>query len=171
MITMQFHTQEIDTTLHIPVDTVKTSQLNEQLCKTLTDREEGYCGKYGYVVPHTVRLLNRSLPKIISVDSRSFLEYKISYAVNTIYPCKGDIFECKIQSETKMGLMGYLDHKIHDEEPSIKNSPILFIIPQEMLQEIDNARKKPGTSLKVEVLERRIKYRSQQIQVVAKISV
>ena len=76
---MQYHMQEIDTTLHIPVDTVKTSQLNEQLCKTLTDREEGYCGKYGYVVPHTVRLLHRSLPKIISVDSRSFLEYKVSY--------------------------------------------------------------------------------------------
>lgn len=168
---MQYHAQEINTTLHIPVDTVKTSQLNEQLCKTLTDREEGYCGKYGYVMPNTVRLLHRSLPKIVSVDSRSFLEYKVTYAVKTIYPCKGDIFECKIQSETKMGLMGYLDHKIHDEEPSIKNSPILFIIPQEMLQEIDNARKKPGTSLKVEVLERRIKYRSQQIQVVAKISV
>ncbi len=168
---MKLHSQEINTTLHIPVDSVKTSQIDKQICQTLKDRDEGYCGKYGYVVPDTVRLLQRSLPRIVSVDSRSFLEYSVCYAVDTIYPCKGDTYECKIESVTKMGLMGYLDHKLHEDPPCLKNTPILFIIPQQMLEDVDDSLKKPGTSLQVEVLERRIKYRSKQIQVVAKISV
>tara|TARA_B100001287_G_C22487473_1_gene437361 strand:- start:98 stop:604 length:507 start_codon:yes stop_codon:yes gene_type:complete len=168
---MQTHTQEIETTIHIPVDKVKTTKLNEQICQSLKDSEEGYCGKYGYVIPQTIRLLSRSLPKIVSIDTRSFLEYIVRYAVDTIYPCKGDIFECKIESETKMGLMGYLDYKIHEDEPCLKNSPILFVIPQQMLDDVDESLRKPGTSLKVEILQRRIKYRSKQIQAVSKISV
>ena len=84
--------------------------------------------------------------------------------------------ECKIENITKMGILGFLDwseeSQGEQEEPvSLKTSPIIFIIPEQFLEDMPDNMKSPGKTIEIVVLDCRIKYRSTQIQVVGSPSV
>ena len=87
--------------------------------------------------------------------------------MDSILPCKGDIYEAIVDSITKMGIISYL--KLESQKlNSVKESPVLIIVPQIYLdKDLDNYSK--GQKIKVEVLDKRVKYRAKQIQVVGKI--
>ena len=67
-----------------------------------------------------------------------------------------------------MGLIGYLE-TVQDKKYTIKNTPIIFIIPKEYLSDNLNDTFQAKQKIKIEVLEARIKYKSSQIQVVGKL--
>ena len=67
-----------------------------------------------------------------------------------------------------MGILAYLNTDIPDLN-NIKNSPILVIIPQEYLNDNNIEEFKSGDIINIIILDYRIKYRSKQIQTVAKI--
>ena len=92
--------------------------------------------------------------------------------MKTIYPSKHDEYECIIDSISKMGIIGYLDYNTEEEEEeiNIKNSPLLIIIPLEYIKkdkQIDDYH--INDKIVVSVLDSRVKYKSNQIQVVAEI--
>lgn len=86
--------------------------------------------------------------------------------MDAIYPSPEETYDCIVESNTKMGLIGYLDYKVGKEIVTLKNSPILFIIPVDF----GGVDKTTGDKIKVTVLDRRIKFQSRQIQCVAKMS-
>jgi len=176
---LKLNSQIEDTTVHLKIQSVTKEDLDYHIESHLKSRHEGLCGKYGYVVQDSVELIHRSMGEILSVDSESFLEYKVSYKMQSIYPCKDDIMECKIENLTKMGILGYLDwsppktgaDESETEPVTIKTSPISFIIPEQFLDDIPDNMKSPGKTIKIVVLDCRIRYRSSQIQVVGSPSV
>ena len=93
----------------------------------LKKEHENLCNKHGYVLENTLKVVNRSIGKVVTHDNMSMIEYNITMKLNVIYPCEKDIFTVKIDNITKMGIIGYLDDK--DNKYNIENSPILFIIP------------------------------------------
>ena len=127
---------------------------------------EKLCNKNGYVLENTLKLINRSIGKIVTHDNISMIEYNITMKLKVIYPCEKDIFTIKIDNITKMGIVGYLYDK--DKEYNIETSPVLFIIPSQYIEDIDLY--KIDMKLDVQVLQSRIKYKSKQIQVVCKFS-
>tara|TARA_Y100000591_G_C21706510_1_gene631101 strand:+ start:204 stop:713 length:510 start_codon:yes stop_codon:yes gene_type:complete len=157
-----------NTTIHIPSkDIYRTKDIDGLIKFTLKKQIENVCGKYGYVLEDSVSIVKRSIGKIVSQGGKSNIEYNLTYKMNTILPCKGDIYEAVIDSITKMGLISYL--KLEDEKfHSVKESPVLIIIPQMYLdKELEKYSK--NQKIKIEVLDKRIKYRAKQIQVVGKI--
>jgi len=132
----------------------------------LKKEHEKLCNKHGYVLENTLKVVNRSIGKIVTHDNVSMVEYNITMKLNVIYPCEKDIFTVKIDNITKMGVIGYLDDS--EDKYNIENSPILFIIPTEYIEDIESL--KIGMKIEVEVLQSRIKYKSKQIQVVGKMS-
>jgi len=124
---------------------------------------EGKCFKTGYIITDKTELISRSVGRIRNIDSKSYIEYSISYKIESILPAIGSIYKCTIGNITKMGLICYIEYGDLNE---IKSSPILLIIPKEYC-EIEKL--KEGTKIKAEVLDTRIKYMEKQIQVVAKI--
>ena len=87
--------------------------------------------------------------------------------MDSIYPCKGDIYEAVVDSITKMGLISYLKLE-SDKFNSVKESPVLIIVPQMYLdKDLDSYVK--NQKIKIEVLDKRVKYRAKQIKVVGKI--
>ena len=62
-----------------------------------------------------------------------------------------------------MGIVAYLDYKSTE---SIKESPILFIIPKQFVEDklIETLNK--GDEIKIKVIDTRIKFQSNQIQVI-----
>ena len=132
----------------------------------LKKEHEKLCNKHGYVLENTLKVVNRSIGKVVTHDNMSMIEYNITMKLNVIYPCEKDIFTVKIDNITKMGVIGYLD--VSEDKYDIENSPILFIIPSGYIEDIESLKK--DMKIEVEVLQSRIKYKSKQIQVVGKLS-
>ena len=156
------------TTIHIPSREVyKTKNIDGLIKHKLKERIEGVCGKYGYVSKDSVSLIKRSIGKIITHDGESNIEYDLTYKMKVISPCPGDIYDCTVDSITKMGLISYMISD-KNEMNNVKDSPVLVIIPQ-MYIEGDISDYSENQNISIEVLDKRIKYRSKQIQIVGKI--
>lgn len=156
------------TTIHIPSkDIYRTKDIDGLIKFNLKKQFENVCGKYGYVLEDSITVVKRSIGKIVTHNGISNIEYNITYKMNTILPCKGDVYEAVVDSITKMGIISYLKME-STKFNSIKESPLLIIVPQMYLdKELDSYSK--GQKIKVEVLDKRVKYRAKQIQVVGKI--
>ena len=89
----------------------------------------------------------------------------IIYKNKSIIPTKDDVFECIIDSITRMGVIAYLDYK-ESEDSSIKESPLLFIVPKDFLPEGKIDQLKKNDTIKIKVLDTRIKFMAEQIQIV-----
>lgn len=124
---------------------------------------EGKCLKYGYIMSDKTELIRKSPGKIRNIDSKSMIEYNVTYKIKSILPVIGEKYSCIINNITKMGLICYIKT---DESEDLKSSPILIIIPKEYC-EIE--KQKEGSIITIEVLDKRIKYLSPQIQVIGKI--
>jgi len=144
-------------------DISKTKNIDGLLKHKLKSEYENMCNKHGYVLKDSVQIKNRSIGKLVNHNNESMIEYQITMKTGVIYPCKDDIFDCRIDNITKMGVIGYLSSEDYD----IETSPIIFIIPNEYIDDTSSLSK--GKNISVQVLQCRIKYKSKQIQVVGKI--
>ncbi len=126
-------------------------------------KNESKCHNNGYVIEDTTKIIERSIGKIYSTNNQNFIQYNVNYKVKLIIPNKDDIFECIVDNITHMGIVAYLEYK----DKKIKDSPILFIIPKQFVDEniLKNVNK--NSKIKVKVLDTRIKFKSEQIQVIA----
>jgi len=125
---------------------------------------EGKCTKNGYIVKDSIEIVNRSVGKIITIDNKSLIEYKINYKIKTISPNKGCIYNCIINNITKMGLICFVEFGNLKE---LKTSPLLVIVPKEYC---DIEKVKEGSKIKVETMDKRIKYMGTQIQLIGKLT-
>tara|TARA_B110000495_G_C22813316_1_gene474757 strand:+ start:323 stop:820 length:498 start_codon:yes stop_codon:yes gene_type:complete len=155
----------ITNTIHLNMDECSKSKNVDGLIKYKFKKEnEKLCNKHGYVIEDSTKIINRSMGKLVNHDNKSMVEYKISVKLDIIYPCEKDIYTCKIDNITKMGVIGYLSN----DKYNIENSPILFIIPTQYIDDTELLKK--DMNIEIEVLQSRIKYKSNQIQVVGKLS-
>jgi hypothetical protein len=155
----------ITTSTHLDLNDInKTKNINGLLAYKLKKTNENVCHKNGFVLKDSLKIVNRSMGKLITHNHKSAIEYNVTMKLNVIYPSPNDIFEVKIDSITKMGIVGF----INDEKYDIENSPILFIVPNKYIEDPELLSK--DMKINVEVLQSRIKYRSKQIQVVGKLS-
>tara|TARA_B100000900_G_C20600692_1_gene725454 strand:+ start:776 stop:1273 length:498 start_codon:yes stop_codon:yes gene_type:complete len=155
----------VTTSTHLNlVDINKTKNIDGLLKYKLKKENENLCHKNGFVLKDTLDIINRSIGKLVSHNNLSLIEYNVTMKLDVVYPSPDDIFEVKIDSITKMGIIGYLN----DNDYTIENSPLLFIIPNKYIKDIDLLKK--DMIIQVVVLQSRIKYKSKQIQVVGKIS-
>lgn len=125
---------------------------------------EGKCTKNGYIVKDSIEIVNRSVGKIINIDNKSLIEYKINYKIKTISPNKGCIYDCIINNITKMGLICFVEF---GDQKELKTSPLLVIVPKEYC---DIEKVKEGSRIKVETMDKRLKYMGTQIQLIGKIT-
>ena len=109
---------------------------------------EGKCNKNGYIVKDSTELIDRQIGKIVNIDNKSLIEYKINYKIKSIVPTKGDIYECIIKNITKMGLICYVKYGELDD---LKNSPILVIVPKEYC---DIEKQKIDSKIRFRLLEK-----------------
>ena len=125
---------------------------------------EGKCTKNGYIVKDSIEIVNRSVGKIINIDNKSLIEYKINYKIKTISPNKGCIYDCIINNITKMGLICFVEF---GDQKELKTSPLLVIVPKEYC---DIEKVKEGSRITVETMDTRLKYMGTQSQLIGKIT-
>ena len=160
--------QLLTTTIQIDASEMyQTKNIDGLIKYKLKNEIECFCGKHGYVLKDSVQIIKRSIGKVITHNSKSKVEYNLTYKMKVILPTVQEVFTCIIDSITKMGIIAFMANVSHNPENKIEESPILFIIPSEY--EKDLSLYKVAQKIEVEVLQSRIKYRSKQIQVVGRI--
>ena len=125
---------------------------------------EGVCCEDGYILKDSIEIIERSMGKIINVNNQSKITYTIKYKCSIINPSEGMDIDCYINSVTKMGAVAYIKYNNITE---FKDSPLLIIIPKTYSPEADNLE--VNKKFKIKILATRLKYRSNQIHVVAKL--
>ena len=144
-------------------DVFKTKNVGGLIKHQIKKVYENVCSKQGYVLKDSIVIKNRSVGKLVNHNNESMIEYQVTMKNSVIYPCKTDVFICKIDNITKMGVIGYLSMGDY----TIENSPIIFIIPNEYIKDSGDLSK--DQIVNIEVLQSRLKYKLKQIQVVGKI--
>ena len=143
-------------------DLLKSKNIDGLLHNTLK-KNENKCNNNGYVIEDTTKIIQRSIGKISSINNQNFIQFSVNYQVKLILPNKDDIFECIVDNITHMGIVAYLDYK----DKTIKDSPVLFIIPKQFVDDEIIKDISINSKIKAKVLDTRIKFKSEQIQVIA----
>ena len=150
---------------------VNASQVNKNIDNVIKDnlkeQLEGLCFEDGYIVKDSVKIVNKSMGKIVVNDNISSVSYSIKYKAMVISPTQGDIIESYVSNINKMGVVSYI--KLSEGDSS-DESPIVIMIPKDYfdmsihnLDDIHVVQK-----LNVLVVGSRIKFRSEKIQIIAK---
>jgi len=150
---------------------VNASQVNKNIDNVIKDnlkeQLEGLCYEDGYVVKDSVKIINKSMGKIVVNDNVSSVSYSIKYKAKIISPSEGDIIESYVSNVNKMGVVAYI--KLSDGDSS-EDSPLVIMVPREYFEQsiynFDDIN--VGQKLKVIVIGTRIKYRSEKVQIIAK---
>ena len=151
---------------------INSNEISKDLDNTvrtkLKNQLEGYCFEDGYIIKGSVKIISKSMGKVVIDDNKSSIKYEIKYKANIISPSEGDEIETYISNINKMGIVSYI--KLSDGDTS-NDSPIIIMVPKDYLKEsiynIDDLN--IGQKLVVVVIGCRIKYQSDKIQVIAKL--
>jgi DNA-directed RNA polymerase subunit E'/Rpb7 len=162
----KYHSEQLLTTsINIEPQKIK-GDINNLLLYTIKKRYEGVCNKDGYILKNSIDILNRSIGHSKIIDNKPYIMYDITYKAKIISPSIGDEVECIVNSNNKMGLIGFIKT---DKDDTINDSPYIIIIPKEYFDNEDASSSiKVNDSMKVSIVNFRIKYMSKQIQIVAK---
>jgi DNA-directed RNA polymerase subunit E'/Rpb7 len=139
----------------------KTKNIDGLLLYKLKRRLEKKCGECGYVLENSLSIIDRTHGKIRSVDNKSVLQYDINYKVKTIHPFKDERYECIVDSITKMGIISYLRL---NEEDTIKETPLLVIIPKDYIPDDLFEKVQKKEVINVKILDSRMKHLCDNIQ-------
>ena len=144
--------------------------INTKIYTLLKNKIENKCYKSGYIIQNSIKIINKTLGKIVNYDSTSMIEYNIRFSVKIIKPTIDDIIECYISEKNKLGILAYIKYKDiieNGKNNGISESPLLIIIPMESINDIDKYN--DNMKIKVVVKAIRIKFDANKIQVIGNI--
>jgi|TARA_B110000967_G_C18848381_1_gene543257 DNA-directed RNA polymerase subunit E'/Rpb7 len=152
---------------------VNASQVNKNIDdvikNNLKEQLEGLCYEDGYIVKDSVKIISKSMGKIVVNDNVSSVSYSIKYRAKVISPTEGDIIESYVSNINKMGIVSYI--KLSEGDSS-EESPMVIMVPKDYfdmsIHHLDDIN--IGQKLTVLVVGSRIKYRSEKIQIIAKLN-
>ena len=165
---MNYYNSEIlNDKIHIDFKDINNKDINTKIYSLLKSKVENKCYKSGFILKNSVKPINKSLGKLVNLDSNNLLEYKIKYMVKIIKPTIDDIIECYISEKNKLGILAYIKYKDiidNGENNGISDSPLLIIIPNETIQNPE--RYNIGSKIRISVLATRSKINSDKVQVI-----
>jgi DNA-directed RNA polymerase subunit E'/Rpb7 len=151
------------------------SDLNKDIANIILNKirktYEGYCKDNCYVLNNSINIINRTIGKIETHENKNVIKYNIKYSCDIISPIEGEQVEAIVSNINKMGIIGYIkvDDKYSTSDNNFDNSPLIIIVPNDMITNYNTNDINIGQKLKVEILGYRIKFRNEKIQVVCKI--
>lgn len=156
--------------IQIHFDEINTKDINTKIYTLLKNKIENKCYKSGYILQNSIKIINKTLGKIVNYDSNSMVEYNIRFSVKIIKPTIDDIIQCYISEKNKLGILAYIKYKDiieNGKNNGISESPLLIIIPMETINDID----KYDENMKINVVVKaiRVKFDANKIQVIGNI--
>lgn len=133
----------------------------------LKEQVEGKCYEDGFIIKDSIKIIKRSIGRVITTNNKSKIRYQITYSGKIISPSEGDIIQTYISNINKMGVISYI--KLNDDDTS-ENSPMIIMLPKEYFNESSRNIEDltVGQTIEISVIGFRIKYGSDKIQIVGK---
>lgn len=146
-----------------------TNDIDNTVKYKLKGQIEKCCHEDGYIIEDSVKIIKRSIGKVLTNNGKSEIKFLITYKAKLISPTAGDELSIYINNINKMGVIGYIKLGINDVETS-EESPLIIMIPREYFEGTSKNIEDLtiGQKLTVEIIGSRIKFRSDKIQAVAK---
>ena len=169
-MTNYYNSEILTEKIQIHFDEINTKDINTKIYSLLKNKVENKCYKSGYILQNSVKIINKTLGKIVNYDSNSMIEYNIRFSVKIIKPTIDDIIECYISEKNKLGILAYIKYKDiieNGKNNGISESPLLIIIPMESIDDIDKYN--DNMKIKVVVKATRVKFDAKKIQVIGNI--
>lgn len=158
--------QLLKTNLEIDPNEINNN-IENSIREKMKNKIEGLCFEDGYVLKDSVKIINKTMGKIVINDNKSSVRYGITYKAKIISPSEGDIMESYISNINKMGVVCYI--KIKETDTS-QESPIVIMVPRDYFKEsifnIDDLH--VGQKMSIIIVGSRVKYRSDKVQVIGK---
>ena len=84
---------------------LSSNELNDDIDNTIKykikQKLEGKCFQDGYIIKDSIRIIKRSLGKVITNNGKSEIKYIIIYTAEVISPSKGDEIKMKVNNITQ----------------------------------------------------------------------
>ena len=136
-----------------------SNDINTVLKEKIQSEIEGKCVNNGYVKLDSVRLLKRSMGKLMMSQFNGNIIYNIIYSAQVCNPQEGDIIKCKVKSINKMGIMAYID----DED-----SPMSILLAKQHHQENEYFTKlQENEDISVKIIAKRFEFGDNKISAFA----
>ena len=133
----------------------------------LKENVEGKSYEDGYIIEDSVRIIKRSIGKIVTNGKKSEIKYLIKYKAKVVSPSENDEINIIISSINKLGIIGYI--RLNEGDTS-EESPMLIMVPKEYFNESTRNFNDLTVGQKMDVVTVgvRSKFNSSNIQVIAK---
>lgn len=150
-----FMTNIIEVKENIKPDNIDNSEsINQKLLQKIKDKLGNKCSNYGYIKKDSIKIIDRSLGKIISSHFNGNLVYNVKIEISICAPSKNDIIRCKVVAKNKIGIL-------------CENNPFIIILSKDYHSknsEFNNIQE--NDMINVKILDYKYKYSDNQIQIV-----
>ena len=141
-----------------------SSNISEILTKKIKDEMEGMCINDGYIKPGSVRLISKSMGKLITSHFKGDILYKLKYVASVCNPVEGDIITATVKNINKMGILAYGGTGEEDI------SPLNILLAVQHHQENEDFKKlQEKDSIYVKVIGKRFEYGDNQISIIGQL--
>jgi|UniRef100_A0A6C0AGC2 DNA-directed RNA polymerase subunit E'/Rpb7 len=144
---------------------IKTS-INRMALEKLKNDLEGKCIGAGYVIPGSVKMLERSNITFPHESLQLYYCMKVKYEYKLCNPNPGIILKCKVITKNKIGLLGRLNSD---------KSPLVILVPEDLC---DSPEKRElvrnseiGSILSVLVVGKKFEQNDKKITVIAEVNI
>jgi len=144
----------------IPSEITKSNDIESILLDKIKNKLGNRCSKEGYIKKESIKIIDRSIGKIISSHLNGNIVYNLKLEVDICKPLEGNVFECKVLGLNKMGIM-------------CKKEPMLIALSKIYHDDcIDLFNKiKIDDIIKIEVIASRYEFNDNEINVIGKLKI
>ena len=140
-----------------------SNNISELLTQKIKQEMEGICINDGYIKPGSVRLISKSMGKLIVSHFKGDILYQLKYVASICNPVEGDVIKSTIKNINKMGILAYGGTKEED-------SPINILLAVQHHQDDEDFKKlQEKDIIYVKVIGKRFEYGDSQISVIGKL--
>lgn len=142
------------------------SAVDEMAIQKIKEDIEGRCIGSGYVIPDSVKMIERSHITFPHESLQLHYSMNVNYEYTLCNPNPGVVLKCKVVTKNKIGILGRLEND---------KSPIIFLIPGDLCdtkekEEVLNKAEK-GDFIDVVVIGKKFEQNDKKITVIAEIHV
>ena len=155
-MTLYFENEQTYTTA------INSNQLSNDIDHVLKEKIrneiEGKCVNNGYIKKDSVRLVKRSMGKLMMSQFNGNIIYNITYVAQVCNPQEGDLVKCKVENINKMGIMAYVD----DDD-----SPMSILLAKQHHQENEYFSKlQENEEIMIKIIGKRFEFGDNKISVI-----
>lgn len=135
------------------------NKIDDYIFKKVKEKLEGKCIKNGYIKPGSVKILKRSMGKIVCSHFTGNVIYDIQISIDLCNPLNDTIIEAEVLNNNKMGILAGI--------PYDENTPLNILLPRQY--HIDNdefSKLSVGDIISIKIVGKRFEFGDSQISII-----